>query len=103
MKQGFQKAVSIPQKDLRKPKKHSNRNILPFIKTFNLNNPNTYSNIKSSVNCFRNNSISGLRNIKLIQSKHQPPNLKKLTQNMEKFYRVRLTVVIKGVNTATIS
>ena len=77
IKQGFQKALSIPQKDLQKPKKPSNRNILPFIKTFNLNNPNIYSNIKSSVNCLRNNSISGLHNIKLIQSKRQPPNLKK--------------------------
>ena len=50
IKQGFQKALSIPQKDLRKPKKLSNENILPFITIFNPNNPNIYSNIKSSVN-----------------------------------------------------
>ena len=83
IKQGFQKALSIPQKDLQKPKKPSNRKILPFIKTFNSNNPNIYSNIKSSVNCLRNNSISGLHNIKLIQSKRQPPNLKKNSTNTE--------------------
>ena len=34
IKQGFQKALSIPQKDLQKPKKLSNENILPFITTF---------------------------------------------------------------------
>ena len=77
IKQGFQKALSIPQKDLQKPKKPSNRNILLFIKIFSLNNPNIYSSIKSSVNCLINNSISGIHNIKLIQSNRQPPNLKK--------------------------
>ena len=49
IKHGFRKALSIPQKDLRKPKKPSNENILPFITTFNPNNPNIYSTIKSSV------------------------------------------------------
>ena len=48
--QGLQRALSIPQKDLGKTKKPSNENILPFIATFNLNNPNIYSTIKSSVN-----------------------------------------------------
>ena len=44
IKQEFRKAISlsIPQKDLRKPKKLSNENILPFITTFNPNNANTY-------------------------------------------------------------
>ena len=82
-KQGFQKALSIPQKDLRKPKKSSNENILPFITTFNPNNTNICSTIKSLVNCFKNNSISGFHNIKLIQSKRQPPNLKKLLTKAE--------------------
>ena len=48
--QGLQRALSIPQKDLGKTKKPSNENILPFIATFNLSNPNIYSTIKSSVN-----------------------------------------------------
>ena len=51
IKQGFQKALSILQKDLRKPRKPSNGNILPFITTFSPNNPNIYNTIKSSVNC----------------------------------------------------
>ena len=66
-RQGFQKALSIPQKYLRNPKKPSNENILLFITTFNPNNPNIYSTIKSSVNCLRNNSIRGFHNIKLIK------------------------------------
>ena len=74
---GFQKAPSIQQKDLGKLKKPSNENILPFITTFNPNNPNIYSTIKSSVICLENNNVSRFHNIKLIQSKRQPPNLKK--------------------------
>ena len=78
IKQEFQKTLSIPQEDLWKPKKPSNENILPFITTFNPNNPNIYSTIKSSVNCLKNNNVSGFHNIKLIQSKHQSSNRKKL-------------------------
>ena len=78
IKQEFQKALSIPQKDLRKPKKPSNENILPLIATFNPNNPNIYSTIKSSVHCLKSNNVSCFQNINLIQSKHQHPNLKKL-------------------------
>ena len=78
---------------------------MPFITTFNPDNPNVYGTVKSSVNCLKNNNVRGFRNINLIQSKHQPPNLKSflLKQNMEKFYRVHLTVVIKDVNAAAIS
>ena len=78
IKQGFQKALSVPQKGLRKPKKPSNENILPFITTFNPNNPNIYSTIKSSFNCLKNNNVSGFHNIRPMQSKRQSPNLKKL-------------------------
>ena len=83
IKQGFQKALSIPQKDLQKAKKLSNKNILLFIKTFNPNNHNIYSTIKSLVNCLKNDSVSSFHNIRLIQSKHQPPNLKRLLTKAE--------------------
>ena len=65
-------------KRLRKPKESSNENILPFITTFNANNPNIYSTIKSSVNCMKHNNVSDFHDIKLIQSKRQSPDLKKL-------------------------
>ena len=79
IKQGFQKALLIPQKNPEKPK---SENILPFITTFNPNNPNIYSTIKSSVHCLKNNNVSGFHNMNLIQRKCQPPNLKKLKQNI---------------------
>ena len=40
VRQGFRKVLSTPQKDLQKPKKPSNENILPFITAFNPNNLN---------------------------------------------------------------
>ena len=56
---------------------------MPFITKFNPSNPYVYSTIKSSVNCLKNNSISGFHNIKLIQSKGQAPDLKKLLTKAE--------------------
>ena len=56
---------------------------MPFIKTFNSNNPNIYSTIKSLVICLKSNSVSGLQYIKLIQSKRQAPNLKKMSTKTE--------------------
>ena len=53
---------------------------MPFITTFNPNNPNIYT-IKSLVNCLKNNN--GFHKIKLIQSKRQSLNLKKLLSEVE--------------------
>ena len=81
IKQGFQKALSILQKDIYK--KPSNESILLFITIFNPKNPNIYYNIKSLVNCLKNTNISSFHNIKLMQSKCQSPNLKKLLTKAE--------------------
>ena len=56
---------------------------MPFIIRFNPNNPNICSTIKSSVNCLKNNSVSSFYNIKLIQNKRQPHNLKILLTKAE--------------------
>ena len=69
LKPGFQKASSTPTKDLQKP---SNESILSFITTYNPNNPNSYSTIKSSVNCLKNNNVRGFNIINLMQSKRYP-------------------------------
>ena len=45
-KQGLEEALSIPQKDFQRSKIASDKNILPFISTFNPNNPNIYSTVK---------------------------------------------------------
>ena len=54
-----------------------------FFTTFNPNNHNIYSTNKSSVNCLKNNNVSDFHNIKLIQSKREAPNLKKLLTKAE--------------------
>ena len=59
------------------------KTFLSFISTFNRNNPNIYSTIKSSVNCLKNNNLSCFHNIKLIQSNCQSLNLKKLLAKAE--------------------
>ena len=56
---------------------------MPFITTLNPNNPNIYSTIKSSVNCLKNNNVSGFYIIKLIQSKRQSSKLKSLLTKAE--------------------
>ena len=81
-KQEFQKAISIPQKDLQKPRKLSNENILLFI-TFNPNHLHIHSTTKPSVNCLKNNNVSGFHNIKLTWGKHQSPNLQKILTKVE--------------------
>ena len=68
---------------------------------------NNAQKLKNLENFFKNHYPDSLsfHSISLIQSRCQPPNLNKtfkLKQNMDKFYRVHLTVVIKDVNAATI-
>ena len=75
--------LSIQKKDLRNPKKPPNENIMPFITTLDPNNPHIYSTIRSSVNCFKNNNVTSFHNIKVIQSKRQSSNLKKILTNTE--------------------
>ena len=84
IKQRFQKALSIPQKDLQKPKKLLNESILPFITTFN---PSIdpiiiitlifIALLNPRFTVWKIIMFSGFHNIKLIQSKRQILNLKK--------------------------
>ena len=74
----IKKGLEIPQNDLRKTKEKQTDEVLPFISTFNQNNLSVYNSIKNSVEVLKRNNISGFGNIKLINSKRQPPNLKKL-------------------------
>ena len=62
----------------------------------NPNKSNNYSTIKPSVNCLKNNKVSGFHNIMLIQSKRQPPNLKKLAKEYGEVLSVRLHCNDKG-------
>ena len=71
------KALSIPLQELRSPKTISNDNSLPFITTYNPNNPNVYEMIDKSVECLKENKESGFENLRVIKSKRQAPNLKR--------------------------
>ena len=75
---GMQKALKIPQTELRQPKTIENNNNLTFISTFNQNNPKIFDLIKSGVNTLVENNVNGFKNIRLIHAKRQPPNLKRI-------------------------
>ena len=75
------KALSIPLQELCTPKTISNDNSLPLITTYNPNNPNVYDMIEKSVECSKQNKVDGFENLRVIKSKRQAPNLKKIKLN----------------------
>ena len=68
---GINKALSIPLQELRTPKTTSNDNSLPFITTYNPNNPNVYEMIEKSVEYLKRNKLDGFENLRVIKSKRQ--------------------------------
>ena len=75
---GINKALSIPLLELHTPKTTSNDNSLPFIITYNPNNPNVYEMIDKSIECLKPNKVDGFE-------KRQAPNLKKILTKAEFF------------------
>ena len=84
---GINKALSIPLQELRTPKTISNGNSLPFITTYNPNNPNVYEMIDKSVKCLKRNKVDSFENLRIIKSKRQAPNLKKILIKAEFFQK----------------
>ena len=80
---GINKALSIPLQELRTPKTISNDNSLPFITTYNPNNPNVYEMIDKSVECLKRNKVDGFENLREIKSKRQAPNLERILTKAE--------------------
>ena len=81
---GITKAISIPQTELRQPKDTENsEKILPFVTTYNQNNPSVFSTIKTTFQALCDNEVPGMRDFKLIQSRRQPSNLKKILTKAE--------------------
>ena len=80
------------------PQTTSNDNSLPFIRTYNPNNPNVHEMIDQSVKCFKRNKVDGFERV--IKSKGQVPNLKTILnkanslKNKSKF----INILIKDVN-----
>ena len=81
---GITKAISIPQTELRQPKDTENsEKVLPFVTTYNQNNPSVFSTIKTDFQALCDNEVPGMRDFKLIQSRRQPSNLKKILTKAE--------------------
>ena len=59
------KTLEIPQDVLREPRVKQTDEVLPFISTFNPNNPPVYNAIKNSVKVLKRNNVPGLEGIKL--------------------------------------
>ena len=84
IKEGFNKARAIPIDILRKAKTRDSENIIPFISTYNPNNPNLFGLIKSGFTTLCNTNVNGFsQELKLIQSERQSPNLKKILTKAE--------------------
>ena len=76
---GIRKAVATPQIDLRQPRNDDkSEKILPFVTTFNQNNPSVSSTIKTTLQALCDNEVAGIMNFKLIQRRRQPANSKKI-------------------------
>ena len=80
---GINKALSISLEELRTAKTISNDNSLPFITTYNPNNPNVYEMIGKSVERLKRSKVDGFENVRVIKSKRQAPNLKKILTKTE--------------------
>ena len=75
--------MTIPLQELRTPKIISNDNSLPFITTYNPNNPKAYEMIGKSIECLKRNKVDGFENLTVIKSKRQAPNLQKILTKAE--------------------
>ena len=58
-------------------------NLCRFISKVNPNNPTVYNPIKNFVEVLKRNNVPGFESIKIINSKRQQPNLKKLLSKAE--------------------
>lgn len=77
---GIKKAREIPQQVLRQQKENNQKEIIPFISTFNPNNPKVFPIIKQSFNNFKYSKTleNVFRNKTLIHSTRQAPNLERI-------------------------
>ena len=81
---GISKAMSIPQNQLRKPKESRNVDkIIPYISTYNPNNSQIFDTVKSTFESLKHNEVPGFKDLSIIQSKRQAPNLKRILTKAE--------------------
>ena len=77
---GIEKALAIPQEQLRSEKLKKKDKILPFICTYNPNNPNMFPKVREIYRNLQTSKILGkiFAKHKLIDCKRQSSNLKRL-------------------------
>ena len=77
---GIAKAEIIPQSDLRKskPTKTLENNQIPFVTTYNPNNPAIFNTIKSTFENLQRSGVPGFKDSILLHSRRQAPNLKRI-------------------------
>ena len=80
VKKGIEKALAIPQKQRRSEKLKKKDDILPFISTYNPNNPNVFPKVREINRNLQTSKTLGkiFAKNKLIDCKRQPSNLKRL-------------------------
>ena len=77
---GIEKAMNIPQSELRINKTKNTQPILPFISTFNPNNPTILPILKSTLENLKCSEImeKALKKTKFVNCKRQAPNLERI-------------------------
>ena len=80
IKAGINKALKIPQNELRNVKEKEKKKILPFISTFNPNNPKAWPIIKQTLENLKTSDRmrNALKKVKFINCKRQAPNLRRI-------------------------
>ena len=97
---GIERALQIPQTDLRKPKARSNEKVLAFTTTFNPNNPDVFKIVKQSLDHIKTstNIKEALDSHILINPKRQPPSLQRLLCKSEYIRPEKIKVSKCGKN-----
>ena len=80
VEKGIEKALAIPQEHLTKEKRKKKNDTLPFISTYNQNNPNVLPKVREIYRRFQTSKALGkiFAKHKLIDFKRQPSNSKRL-------------------------
>jgi hypothetical protein len=80
IKHGIQKACDLSIDTLRTPKDKSDENVSTFVTTYNPNNVNMWNIVQNSIGVLSTDTRCNklMNHINLINSRRQPPNLKKL-------------------------
>ena len=94
---GISKALALSKESLFSCKKKEENKIIPFVHTYNPNNPNMFQIIHDSLPVIRNDSLlkTAFKDTKLLSSKWQSRNLKQILTKAAFFSKKRLTGGVK--------